>query len=143
MSKYLRAGWHEFLIPAKSGCGAKYLRVWIEMEDVVTMLRRLDQRYGDEEHPWALRVEDIPHAQQDLLDMVIDHVISRPEAVRRVAADREFAAELAERFGIRASDYPLPYPAAIDQVDLDIGQAALALPFVVSRPTENAPGDPR
>jgi len=135
MSKYLYTGWHEFLIPAESRGGPQYLRVWIDMEDVVPMLRRLDHVYGDEEHPWALRVEDIPDAQRELLDMVIDRVISRPEAIRRVAVDREFAAELAERFGIPPSNYPLPYPTAIDQVDLDVGQASLALPFVVSRAT--------
>src|SRR5438132_10463260 len=95
MSKYLYEGWHEFLIPAESRGGPQYLRVWIDMEDVVPMLRRLDQVYGDEEHRWALRVEDIPDAQRELLDMVIDHLISRPEAIRRIAVHQELAAGLA------------------------------------------------
>ena len=132
-NKYLREGWHEFLIPVESTRGVRYLRVWIEMRDVVPMLRRLDERYGDDEHPYALRVEDLPEAQRDLLEMVIVHVISKPETVRRIAAQRDLAAELSERFGVRTSDYPLAYPSAIDQVDLDIGQMTLALPFIVQR----------
>ena len=62
-------------------------------------------------------------------------------AARRVAVDRDFAAELAERFGIQPSNYPLPYPTAIDQVDLDMGQVSLALPLVVSRATGGRQGD--
>ncbi len=133
MSDYLRTGWHEFFIPVASLRGPTSLRVWIEMEDVVPMLRQLDLLYGDEAHPYALRVEDIPDAQRKLIQLVTDHVIEHPEAVRRAAAPRQLAVELAERFGVGRSDYPIDYPPAIDQADVDPAQAMFALPFILDR----------
>jgi len=81
VSDYLRTGWHEFFIPVASVQGPTSLRVWIDMEDVVPMLRRLDLIYGDEAHPYALRLEDIPGAQRRLIQQVTEHVIEHPEAV--------------------------------------------------------------
>lgn len=133
MSKYLHTGWHEFLLPVMSLQGRSYLRIWIDMEEVVPMLRRLDRIYGDEEHPWALRIEEIPDAQRKLLEMIIEHVFERPEAVRRVSAPRQLGAELGERFGVSESQYPIRYPEVIDQVDLDPVQVMLALPFILDR----------
>lgn len=133
MSRYLHSGWHEFLIPVRSDHGRAHLRIWIEMEDVVPLLRRLDLVYGDEDHPYALDARDIPDAQRMLLALVTDLAIERPEAVRRAAASRQLSRELAERFGIGPSDYPVPYPPAIDQVDLDPAPAMFALPFIVDR----------
>jgi hypothetical protein len=129
----MRTGWHEFFIPVRSLQGRSSLRVWIDMEDVVPMLRQLDLIYGDEDHPYALRVEEIPSAQRKLLALVTEHVIEHPEAVRRAAAPRHLAAELAERFGVSPSDYPIGYPPAIDQADVDPAQVMFALPFILDR----------
>jgi hypothetical protein len=116
------------------------MRVWVEMEEVVSILRRLDAVYGDSAHPYALRVEEIPAAQRDLLEMLVDRILDRPSAVGRVAVPRRLAAELADRFGVKPSAFPLRYPEAIDQVDLDAEQAMMALPFIVERPARE-PGD--
>lgn len=140
MSKYLHTGWYEFLLPAVSDEGAKeYLRIWIDMEDVVPMLRRLDLKYGDRDHPYALNAADIPDAQRTLLSMAAQHVLAHPEAVRRVAASRRFASELWERFRIGPSPRSLPYPPVIDQVDLDTPKMGLALPYIIDRTALSLP----
>jgi hypothetical protein len=133
VSKYLHSGWHEFFIAVRAEHGSSHLRIWIDMEDVVPLLRRLDLIYGDEDHPYAMDAREIPDAQRKLLEMVTNLAIARPEAVRRAAAPRRLARELADRFGIGPSDYPVAYPPAIDQVDLDPAQAMFALPFIVDR----------
>jgi hypothetical protein len=140
MSKYLHSGWHEFFIPVVSGRGSAHLRIWVDMEDLVPLLRRLDEIYGDADHPYAIRVEEIPDAQRKLLELLTAHVIERPDAVRRAAASRRLAAELAERFGIGPADYPLRYPPAIDQVDLDPAKTMFALPFILDRQAIAATG---
>lgn len=129
----MRSGWHEFFIPVTSLHGRASLRVWIDMEAVIPLLRQLDLVYGDENHPYALRVGDIPDAQRKLIQLVTEHVIEHPEAVRRAAASRRLAAELAERFGVGRSDYPIEYPPTIDQADVDPAQVILALPFILDR----------
>jgi hypothetical protein len=140
MSEYLHAGWYEFLLPAVSGEGAKeYLRIWIDMEDVARMLRQLDLRYGDRDHPYALNAAEIPDAQRTLLTMVAEHVLAHPEAVRRAAASRRFASELWERFRIGPSPRSLPYPPVIDQADLDPAKVCLALPFIIDRAALSLP----
>jgi hypothetical protein len=133
MSKYLHTGWHEFFLPVMSRHGRTHLRIWIDMADLLPMLRELDLVYGDRDHPYALRTEEIPDAQRKLLELVTQHVLHQPRAVRRVACSRQLAAELHDRFGVQPSDYPLRYPEVIDQVDLDPEQATLALPFIVER----------
>lgn len=140
MSEYLHTGWYEFLLPALSGEGGKeFLRIWIDMADVVRMLRQLDLRYGDRDHPYALNVEEIPDAQRTLLTMMAEHVLTHPEAVRRVAASRRFGSELWERFHIGPSPHSLPYPPVIDQVDLDPPGACLALPYIIDRTALSLP----
>jgi len=129
----MRSGWHEFLIPVTSLHGRTTLRIWIDMEEVHPILRRLDLIYGDENHPYALHVEDIPDAQRKLIQLVAERVIEHPEAVRRAAAPRQLAAELAERFGVGRSGYPIDYPPAIDQADVDPAQVMFALPFILDR----------
>lgn len=133
MSQYLHAGWHEFFIPVTSRGERSFVRIWIEMADVVPMLRELDRIYGSEGHPYALRAEEIPDAQRKLLELVTEHAIAHPERVRRAAAPRKLGSELDERFGVGRSQYPLDYPTAIDQVDLDPAQLMFALPFILDR----------
>jgi hypothetical protein len=133
VSKYLHTGWHEFFVPVMTRHGRTHVRVWIEMEQVVPMLRELDRIYGDADHPYALRTEEIPDAQRKLLEMVIQHVLRHPGAVKRASASRQLAEELRERFGVQPSDYPIQYPPFIDQVDLDPGQVTFALPFILDR----------
>lgn len=133
MTDYLRTGWHEFLLPIVSRAGPDHMRIWIDMTEVVPILRRLDQLYGDEHHRYALAPERIPDAQRTLHRMVVAHVLERPEAVRRAVVSRNLAAEVRERFGVRPSSYPLPYPAVIDQVDLEPADAMLTLSFLLDR----------
>jgi hypothetical protein len=143
VSRYLHSGWHEFFIPVTSRGGRAHLRIWIDMEDVVPMLRKLDAIYGDAEHPYAIRPEEIPDAQRTLLELVSEHAIGRPDAVRRAAAPRALATELHERFGVKRSDYPIDYPPGIDQVDLDPAQAMFALPFILDREAVTLPDPER
>ena len=132
--KYLRAGWHEFLVPTVSERGTtEYLRTWIDMADLVPMLRHLDLIYGDREHPYAMNVAEIPDVQRHLLRMVAQHLLASPEAIRRAAVRRRFAEELWSRFQIAPSPRGLPYPPVIDQVDLDPQQVGVALPFILDR----------
>ncbi len=139
VSEYLHTGWHEFFLPVTSRHGEAHLRVWIDMAEVLPMLRRLDRLFGDEAHPYALRIQEIPAAQRELIRMVMDLVLEHPEAVRRVAASRRLAADLADRFGIGPSAYPIRYPQVIDQVDLDSAHIGLALPFILRRDSGAAP----
>lgn len=139
MSKYLHTGWHEFLLPVISHHGRTHMRIWIDMEDVVPMLRELDRRFGDREHPYALRTEEIPDAQRTLLELVTRHVLEQPDALKRAASSRQLAAELHDRFGVEPSDYPLRYPDVIDQVDLNTAQVSFALPFIVERTRSTEP----
>lgn len=133
MSKYLHTGWHEFFVPVMTRHGRTHVRVWIEMQQVVPMLRELDRIYGDQEHPYALRTEEIPAAQRRLLELVIQHILEHPGAVKRASASRQLAEELLERFGVQSSDYPLRYPPVIDQIDLDPEQVTMALPYILDR----------
>jgi hypothetical protein len=113
--------------------GRTHMRIWIEMADVVPMLRELDLVFGDQEHPYALRTEEIPDAQRKLLEMVTRHVLEEPGALKRAAASRQLAAELHDRFGVKPSDYPLRYPDVIDHVELNTEHVSVALPFIVER----------
>jgi hypothetical protein len=141
MSRYAATGWYEFLLPVETQEGEDHLRVWIDMEDVVPMLRRLDRIYGDPEHPYCQDLTQVPEAARDLVAMVVEHVVEHPERVRRVAVRRRLFAELHQRLGIRPSAYPVPYPEAIDQVDLDLTQARLLLPVMLERTRRGRGGE--
>jgi hypothetical protein len=97
MSRYAATGWYEFLLPVETQEGEDHLRVWIDMEDVVPMLRRLDRIYGDPEHPYCQDLTQVPEAARDLVAMVVEHVVEHPERVRRVAVRRRLFAELHQR----------------------------------------------
>lgn len=134
MSEFLNTGWHEFLLPVTTRAGStEYLRVWVDMNDVVPILRQLDLIYGDREHPYALDLRQIPDAQRTLLQMVATHLLAHPDALRRVASSRAFATELWERFGVAPAARGLPYPPIIDQADLEPHQVAVALPMILDR----------
>lgn len=134
MSEFLHTGWHEFLLPATTRVGStEYLRVWVDMNHVVPMLRQLDLVYGDREHPYALDLRQIPDAQRTLLHMVATHLLANPDALRRVASSRAFATELWERFRVAPAARGLPYPPVIDQVDLEPHHVAVALPMIIDR----------
>ncbi|GLY70968.1 hypothetical protein [Amycolatopsis taiwanensis] len=140
MSKFLHTGWHEFLLPVLS-CRetTEYLRVWLDMAAVVPMLRELDLAYGDREHPYALDPRQIPQAQAGLLAKVAQHLLDHPGALRRAAASRAFATELADRFAVSPAAGALPYPPFIDQVDLEPHQVEMALPLIIDRALFQAP----
>lgn len=135
---YMKTGWYEFLVPVRSGLGRDHLRVWIDMKDVVPMLRRLDLIYGDREHPYCHDLTQVPDAARDLVAMVMDHIVEHPESVRRISARRQLFADLNDRFDVRRSTYPVDYPPAIDQVDLDLGPTLLLLPLVLDREAATA-----
>jgi hypothetical protein len=139
-SKYARTGWHEFLLPAASEQGdAEFLRIWVEMVDVVPLLRRLAPDSERQRYPNVLAVGEASDAQRTILRLVTMHIFGHPEALRRVSTTRRFANELWQRFHIGASAHSLPYPPVIDQVDLDPGQVCLALPFIVDRTALSLP----
>lgn len=132
MSEFLHTGWHEFILPATSiDRVTEYLRVWIDMDVLLPMLRRLDQIYGDSEHPYALDPRQIPDAQRTLLVMVAEQLLAHPGTLRRIATSRAFADELQHRFGVMPAEQTLPYPPFIDQVDLAPSHIEMALPFIL------------
>ncbi|HLH71209.1 MAG TPA: hypothetical protein VKY90_19855 [Candidatus Dormibacteraeota bacterium] len=133
MSRYATTGWYEFLLPVRTPEGEDHLRIWIDMAEVVPLLRRLDRTYGDAEHPYCRDLTQVPEAARELVSMVMEHVVEHPACVRRVAVRRGLFAELHRRLGARRSAYPVPYPEAIDQVDLDLTQARLLLPLMLGR----------
>lgn len=140
MSSYMTSGWYEFLVPVRGEEGPDDLRVWIEMKDVVPMLKRLDLIYGDPEHPYCRDLTQVPNAARDLVVMVMDHILEHPESVRRISARRQLFADLHARFDVRQSAYPVAYPEAIDQVDLDLAPTLRVLPLVLDR--EPGPPEP-
>jgi hypothetical protein len=138
---YMTTGWYEFLVPVRGEHGSDHLRVWIDMKDVVPMLKRLDLIYGDPEHPYCRDLTQVPDAARDLVGMVMDHIVEHPESVRRISARRQLFADLHARFDVGQSPYPVDYPPAIDQVDLDLTPTLLVLPLVLDREQTAAEGD--
>jgi hypothetical protein len=133
MSSYMTSGWYEFLVPVRGAQGQDHLRVWIDMKDVVPMLKRLDLIYGDPEHPYCKDLRQVPDAARDLVAMVMDHIVEHPESVRRISATRGLFADLNDRFDVGRSAYPVAYPEAIDQVDLELATTVLMLPLLLDR----------
>lgn len=139
-SKYTRTGWHEFLLPAASEQGhTEFLRVWVDMVDVIPLLRRLAPDGKRQRYPNMLSAGEASDVQRTILRLVTVHIFGHPGAVRRAGATRRFANELWERFHIGPSAHSLPYPPVIDQVDLDPGQVCLALPFIIDRTALSLP----
>lgn len=133
MGKFLHTGWHEFLLPASHHDATEYLRIWVDMANIVPMLRELDLAYGDREHPYALDPRRIPQAQRTLLSKVAQLVLDHPGALRRAAISRTFGSELWDRFRVAPAATALPYPPFIDQVDLEPHQVVMALPLIIDR----------
>jgi len=72
MSRFLHTGHHEALLPAQVADQLFSLRVWIEMSDLVPLLKRLDERFGEGSRAYCMKLERVPEAQGVLLEMIAE-----------------------------------------------------------------------
>jgi hypothetical protein len=127
MSRFLHTGHHEALLPAQVADQPFSLRVWIEMSDLVPLLNRLDERFGEGGQSYCMKLERVPEAQGVLLEMIAELLRAQPQKVRRACVPVSVADRLLADFGIGRIDAYPAYPPPIDQVDLDPADLAVHL----------------
>ena len=127
MSRFLHSGHHEACLPARVADQPFSLRVWIEMSDLVPLLERLDERFGESGQPYCTQLERVPEAQGVLLEMIAEFLRAQPQKVRRACVPVAVADRLRAECGIRRIDAYPAYPPTIDQVDLDPADLAVHL----------------
>ena len=127
MSRFLHTGHHEAFLPARVADQPFSLRVWVEMRDLVPLLERLDERFGERGRPYCTKLERVPEAQGVLLEMIAELLRAQPQKVRRAFVPVAVADRLLADCGIGRIDAYPAYPPAIDQVDLDPAELAVHL----------------
>jgi hypothetical protein len=127
VSRFLRTGHHEAVLPARVAGAEFSLRIWIEMQDVVPLLEKLDAEFGQPGQPYCTHVEQLRVAQETLVKLITEAVREHPGKVRRACVAAEVAQRLSSELGIRRVTIYPTYPLAIDQVDLDVHDLAAHL----------------
>ena len=131
MSRFLRSGHHEAVLPARLSGAEFSLRVWIEMQDVVPLLETLDALFGEPGRPYCTHVEQLRVAQETLVELMAQVLHEHPEKVRRACVETAVAERLFAELGIRRVEVYPTYPLSIDQVDLDVRDLAVHLPTLL------------
>jgi hypothetical protein len=94
MTSYLQAGYYEAVLPVRVGETTGGLRVWLQAEEMVPLLRQLDLRYGDADHPYCVHAEDRLRALHTLEELIRDLIVARPTVLKRVCTTSRLAREL-------------------------------------------------
>ena len=132
MSRFLRSGHHEAVLPARLSGAEFSLRVWIEMQDVVPLLETLDALFGEPGRPYCTHVEQLRVAQETLVELMAQVLHEHPEKVRRACVETAVAERLSTALGIKRVDVYPTYPLPIDQVDLDVRDLAVHPPTLLA-----------
>jgi hypothetical protein len=131
MSRFLHSGHHEVLLPAHLGQVPVSLRLWVDMTDIVPLLERLDVLYGAPGRPYCRDLEQVPAAQQALLELIREFLCVHPDRVRRPCTTAAVAEHLLSLYHVGRIDAYPAYPPSIDQVDLDPAALAPHLPALL------------
>jgi hypothetical protein len=138
MPKYLQAGYYEAVLPVRVGETIGGLRVWLQAEEMVPLLRQLDLRYGDVDHPYFVHAEDRLRALHTLEELIRDLIIERPEVLKRVCTTSGIAREMQIRYEVRRVELYPPPPPWLDQIDLEPTDVASLLGSIFYRQTNDS-----
>jgi len=91
VSRFLRSGHHEAVLPARLSGAEFSLRVWIEMQDIVPLLETLDAMFGEPGRPYCTHVEQLRVAQETLVELMAQVLRAHPEKARRACVETAVA----------------------------------------------------
>lgn len=117
--KYLQASYYEAVLPVKVGTATGSFRVWVNAKEMVPLLRRLDERYGDEGQPYCVRAEDRLRALHTLEELIRDLITEHPAVLKRACTSEHIAQALQVHYEVRRMEIYPPPPPWLDQVDLE------------------------
>ncbi len=120
MSRYLHIGHYEAFLPINLENKTHYMRVWIETDELVKALKKLDSIFGTHKEPYCRDLYQIPMAIERLSDLIIDLILENPERLKRAYVEKAVADTLSIKYGIRKMKAPIEYPEVLDQVELDV-----------------------
>jgi hypothetical protein len=124
MPGFLHAGWFEMFLPIRLGAEPRALRVWIEMRDLVPLLRQLDHVYGSEAEPYCVDPTRVRAAQDTLAGLIVQAIAAHQGTLRRVWAPADVAEWLTAEYAVRRVNLPMAIPAWLNQVDLEPADVA-------------------
>lgn len=133
MRSYLHEGCHECVLPIKLGRRTAYMRVWIEMEEIVGLLKKLDELFGEAGKPYCVRLEEVPLAQEKLVDLIVDRLLEKPDLLRLACVERRVADGLRARYAVREAAFSPRFPPSIDQVMLERSDLTPLLTTLLAR----------
>jgi hypothetical protein len=140
MARYLHQGWFETFLPVRCGAKSGTLRVWVEMDQILPLLRQLDRLYGSEVEPYCRDLSQVRAAQETLARLIVELLAERPAALKRACAPAELADHLAAHHRVRRADLPLPSPPWLDQVDVEPADLAPVLSALFDPATSHVAG---
>lgn len=120
MSHYLHTGHYEAFLHINLENKTYYMRVWIETDELVKALKKLDSIFGTPKEPYCRDLYQIPMAIERLSDLIIDLILENPERLKRACVEKAVADTLSIKYDIREMKAPIKYPEALDQVELDV-----------------------
>jgi len=120
MSRYLYTGHYESFLPINLENKIYYMRVWIETDELVKALKKLDLIFGTPEEPYCRDLYQVPIAMKRLSDLIIDLILKNPERLKRACVERAVADTLSMQYGVKKMESLPQYPETLDQVELDI-----------------------
>ncbi len=138
MTKYLQAGYYEAVLPVQVGAATGSLRVWLNAEEMVPLLRQLDALYGDEGQPYCVHAEDRLRALHTLEELIRDLITEHPEVLKRVCTSEHIGRALQVQYEVRRVEIYPPPPPWLDQVDLEPVDVAPLLGSIFHRQTNHA-----
>jgi hypothetical protein len=96
------------------------MRVWIETNELVKALKKLDVIFGSPEEPYCRDLYQVPMAVERLSDLIIDLILENPGRLKRACVERAVAEELSVKYGVKKLKSLIEYPETLDQVELDV-----------------------
>ncbi|HWP93229.1 MAG TPA: hypothetical protein VNN20_13630 [Thermodesulfobacteriota bacterium] len=120
MSRYLNTGHYEAFLPINLENKVYYMRVWIETDELVKALKKLDLIFGTPEEPYCRDLYQVPMAIERLNDLIMDLISENPERLKRVCVERVVANTLSMKYGVKKMKHPIEYPEVLDQVELNV-----------------------
>lgn len=120
MSRYLYTGHYEAFLPINLENKIYYMRVWIEADELVKALKKLDLIFGTPEEPYCKDLYQVPLAMERLSDLIIDLIFENPKSLKRACVEKAIAEALSMKYGVKKVKQTIKYPEILDQVELDV-----------------------